>query len=242
MTLNEADTRARLIDPRLKASGWGPEQISREHYYRRDVEFTPGRIVLRGTRARRKPGRKVDYLLRYSGFPIAVIEAKAEEEIAETGFEQGKSYARDMGVPFVYATNGHEIPEYDYFTRQSRPLAHFPAPAELWKRWGDNTGLADVTDPVSVADARGTYDPKVAEMCYRNSSLYPYDNLLDSRELFKNEIIRQGVQLHKQVDILPCTIHKMTWICSDRMSNSPTSYTEHKTETNAFKASMEYKS
>jgi len=174
MTLNEADTRARLIDPRLKASGWGAEQISREHYYRRDVEFTPGRIVLRGTRARRKPGRKVDYLLRYSGFPVAVVEAKAEGETAETGFEQGKSYARDMGVPFVYATNGREILEYDYFTRRSRSLAHFPAPAELWKRWVDNTGLADVTDPVAVADVRGTYDPQAAETRRRNPLLHPY--------------------------------------------------------------------
>jgi len=29
---NEADTRAKLIDPALKACGWGESQIEREHY------------------------------------------------------------------------------------------------------------------------------------------------------------------------------------------------------------------
>lgn len=63
MTLNEADTRARLIDPRLASAQWGDDQIAREHFYRRDIEYTPGRIVLRGTRTTRREGRKVDYLL-----------------------------------------------------------------------------------------------------------------------------------------------------------------------------------
>jgi type I restriction enzyme R subunit len=106
MPLNEADTRAQLIDPRLEAAGWGGDQISREHYYRRDVQYTPGRIVLRGDQVRRRAGRKVDYLLRFSGFPVAIVEAKAEGEVPEAGLEQAKGYARDLGVPFVYATNG----------------------------------------------------------------------------------------------------------------------------------------
>jgi type I restriction enzyme R subunit len=48
MPLNESDTRAQLIDPKLVAVGWGASQIGREHYYRRDVQYTAGRIVLRG--------------------------------------------------------------------------------------------------------------------------------------------------------------------------------------------------
>jgi type I restriction enzyme, R subunit len=31
--LNEADTRAKLIDPKIKAAGWGESQIEREHYF-----------------------------------------------------------------------------------------------------------------------------------------------------------------------------------------------------------------
>lgn len=174
MALNEADTRARLIDPRLDAAGWGHEQLTREHYYRRDVQYTPGRIVLRGDRTHRKEGRKVDYLLRYAGFPIGVVEAKAEGEVAESGFEQVKGYARDLGVPFAYATNGHTVLEYDYFTRQSRELAAFPSPEDLWQRWLTNTGLAEVSNAALVADVRAMYDPAAAEARRRNPLLYPY--------------------------------------------------------------------
>jgi type I restriction enzyme R subunit len=129
MPLNEADTRAQLIDPRLEAAGWGPTQIGREHFYRRDVQYTDGRIVLRGERAHHREACKIDYVLRYTeGFPIAVVEAKAEAEEAEAGLEQAKGYAADLAVPFVYATNGHRILEYDRFTRSSRDLLAFPSP------------------------------------------------------------------------------------------------------------------
>ena len=78
MTLNEADTRAQLIDPQLEAALWSSTQIGREHFYRRDVQYTAGRIVLRGERAHHREAAKIDYLLRYTeGFPIAVVEAKA---------------------------------------------------------------------------------------------------------------------------------------------------------------------
>ncbi len=174
MPLNEADTRARLIDPRLEAAGWGAGQIAREHHYRRDVQYTPGRIVLRGNQVHRRTGRQVDYLLRYSGFPIAVVEAKSEGEPPEAGLEQAKGYARDLGVPFVYATNGHQVLEYDYFIRQSRELAAFPAPGDLWQRWVGNTGLADLSDQRRVAEVRATYDPDAAEARRRNPLLHPY--------------------------------------------------------------------
>ncbi|MCZ7669733.1 MAG: hypothetical protein M5U34_22440 [Chloroflexi bacterium] len=48
MTYNEADTRANLIDPKLNMAGWTRSQVTREHYYRPDFEYTAGRVVLRG--------------------------------------------------------------------------------------------------------------------------------------------------------------------------------------------------
>lgn len=33
MPLNEAETRAKLIDPKIKASGWGESLIEREHFF-----------------------------------------------------------------------------------------------------------------------------------------------------------------------------------------------------------------
>ena len=79
MPLNETDTRAQLIEPKLQAAGWTGSQITREHFCRRDHRYTAGRIYLIGDEARRREPRRVDYLLRHTdAFPIAVIEAKAE--------------------------------------------------------------------------------------------------------------------------------------------------------------------
>jgi len=142
MMRNEADTRATLIDPKLKAVGWTDSQVTREHYYQRDQQYTQGRIILVGDRVRRGEARKVDYLLRVTdALPIAVVEAKAEDEPAEAGLEQAKGYARDMGLAFAYATNGHEIIEYDFFTNSSRNLERFPSPQELLERLLLNSGV-----------------------------------------------------------------------------------------------------
>jgi type I restriction enzyme R subunit len=42
--LNEADTGAKLIDPKIKAAGWGESQIEREHYFVKGRAITKGRI------------------------------------------------------------------------------------------------------------------------------------------------------------------------------------------------------
>ena len=65
----------------------------------------------------RKPPKRVDYLLRYTrDFPLAVVEAKAAYKHAADGLQQAKDYAEMLGLKFAYATNGHEIIEFDYFT------------------------------------------------------------------------------------------------------------------------------
>ena len=113
MPLNEADTRAQLIEPELLAAGWTGSQIIRDNFYRRDHLYTAGRIYLIGDEARRREPRRVDYLLRYAdAFPIAVVETKAELHAPDAGLEQAKRYAHDLGMPLAYATNGHGIVEY----------------------------------------------------------------------------------------------------------------------------------
>lgn len=142
MSYNEADTRANLIDPKLNIAGWTRSQVTREHFYRPDYTYTAGRIVLRGDQAERQAPRRVDYLLRYTdSFPIAVVEAKAEGELAVSGLQQVKEYARDLTVAFAYATNGHEIIEWDTFTNTTQTIESFPSPDELWERWRLNTKL-----------------------------------------------------------------------------------------------------
>ncbi len=68
MPYTEADTRAKLIDPRIKSSGWLESNIVREYY------FTDGRKLVGGARGKQY---YVDYLLVYENTNLAIIEAKA---------------------------------------------------------------------------------------------------------------------------------------------------------------------
>lgn len=46
-------------------------------------------------------------------FPLAIIEAKASYKSAADELQQAKNYAEMLGLKFAYATNGHEIIEFD---------------------------------------------------------------------------------------------------------------------------------
>ena len=59
--MNEAETRAELIDPQLKASGWG---VVEDTKILREYNITAGRIQMGGKRA--KPVI-ADYVLVYKG-------------------------------------------------------------------------------------------------------------------------------------------------------------------------------
>ncbi len=150
MSLNEAETRAKLIDPRLHACGWTEEHIKREE--------TAGPIQIIGGKPRRGRGR-VDYTLRIKvsegAQPIAValIEAKAEGLPPAHGLEQAKLYAdcERMSVPFVYSTNGHLFVEYDRYSQlTSAPtlLTQFPTPAMLRARYEEYMGFS-LADPLA---------------------------------------------------------------------------------------------
>ena len=79
MTLNEADTRARLIDPALRESGWeyeGASQVSREVRVHREFLISEGRILGGGKRGKVKIA---DYVLEYMGVRLAIVEAKKFE-------------------------------------------------------------------------------------------------------------------------------------------------------------------
>ena len=56
--LNEADTRAKLIDPQLHEPGWEESFISRE------CHLTDGRIRVVGNTHVREKHKKADYVLR----------------------------------------------------------------------------------------------------------------------------------------------------------------------------------
>jgi len=68
--MNEAETRAEYIDPKLKASGWGVVEGAK---ILREYKITVGKIQTGGGRA--KP-LIADYVLAYQDRKLAVIEAK----------------------------------------------------------------------------------------------------------------------------------------------------------------------
>jgi len=134
---------------------------------------------LRGDQAERQPPRRVDYILRYTdSFPIAVVEAKEEEKSAQSGLQQAKDYARDLGLAFAYTTNGHEIIEWDGFTNTTREVSQFPSPDELWERWRTNTGLNEPPTrrdfEKRAGELRPIYIAKDAAARRRNPLLHPY--------------------------------------------------------------------
>lgn len=135
----EADTCRTLVTPKLREAGWedSPHMIAKQHY------FTDGRIVIVGRSAKRRQGKRADYILRYTrDLPLAVVEAKAEDVNVGEGMQQAKDYAQILGLKFAFATNGgHTILEFDFFSGIERELNRFPAPAELWQRYQDGTGF-----------------------------------------------------------------------------------------------------
>lgn len=135
----EADTCRTLVTPQLRDAGWEspPHLIAEQHY------FTDGRIVIAGRTAKRRQGKRADYVLRFTrDLSIAVVEAKAETVAAGEGMQQAKDYAQLLGLPFAYATNGRTILEYDSFTGLESELATFPTPDELWRRYQAGKGLS----------------------------------------------------------------------------------------------------
>jgi type I restriction enzyme R subunit len=107
--ITEADTCRKFVLPKLYAAGWNDDQISEQK------SFTDGRIVVVGTKARRRPSKRADYILRYArDFMLAVVEAKAAYKLPGDGLQQAKDYAELLGLKFAYSTNGHDIVEFDY--------------------------------------------------------------------------------------------------------------------------------
>ena len=72
--MNEAETRAEYIDPKLKEAGWGEVEGSKV-LRERDACITDGKIQVGGIRGKKEIA---DYILVYKNRKIGVIEAKAE--------------------------------------------------------------------------------------------------------------------------------------------------------------------
>jgi type I restriction enzyme, R subunit len=126
--MNEAETRAELIDPLLTAAGWGVVEGSR---IRREFPIAPGRIEGGG---RRGKSLSADYVLSYRNTALAVVEAKADGLPLTEGVGQAKEYAAKLQLRFTYASNGRGIYAIDMDSGEEGEAEAFPTPQELWAR------------------------------------------------------------------------------------------------------------
>ncbi len=123
--MNEAETRAELIDPALKAAGWGVIENSR---IRREL-IAPGRLIGNGKRAK---ADIADYVLVYRGEKLAVIEAKKRDLPDTEGLGQAKKYAEKLQTRFAYSTNGIGIYQVDMHAGTEGYINQYPTPDQLW--------------------------------------------------------------------------------------------------------------
>jgi type I restriction enzyme, R subunit len=160
--MNETETRAELIDPVLRAAGWGVVEGSR---IRMEFPINKGRLIGHGQRI--KPD-KADYVLQYKNRNLAVIEAKARDKYYTEGVGQAKDYAGKLQVRFTYSTNGLQIYRIDMQEGQEGDVISYPTPDELWEMtFGEQNKLQPLSAvwrdkllSVPFEDRGGTWQPR----------------------------------------------------------------------------------
>lgn len=150
MSLNETQTCKDLIQPALKNAGW---------QWEREVIIGPGRVNITGEAMYDETQAIIaDYVLRYRGLPLAVLEAKAETSSAADGMQQGSRYARRLNIRFSIASNGHDWILTDNDSGAFEVVPTVPTPENIlsrhgvsidWDRWGGTFSAAYHVDQVS---------------------------------------------------------------------------------------------
>ncbi|MEI7510902.1 MAG: DEAD/DEAH box helicase family protein [Candidatus Peregrinibacteria bacterium] len=150
--MNEAETRAELIDPKLKACGWGVVESSK---ILREYPITAGKIQTGGGRAKKLTA---DYVLVYKGIKLAVIEAKSENLEVGEGVAQAKQYAEKLNLETTYATNGKHIYSICLKTGKEEPVENYLSPEELWtKTFAEQNDWREKFAEVPFEDKSGTW-------------------------------------------------------------------------------------
>jgi len=164
--MNEAETRAEYIDPKLKTGGWGVVEGSR---ILREYKITAGKIQTGGGHA--KP-LIADYVLVYQGRKLAVIEAKSDELQVGEGVAQAKNYAGMMHLDTAFASNGKEIYQVCMKTGKEGLIAAFPSPAALWnKTFAAQNQWRDKFNQVPFEDVGGTKDVRYYQEIAVNNAM-----------------------------------------------------------------------
>lgn len=152
--LNEAETRAELIDPALKAAGWGVVEGSRV----RREKITNGRLIGGGKRGKQDIA---DYVLMHRGQKLAVIEAKRVGLPVTEGAAQAKRYAALLQARFALSTNGHGIYQIDMHTGAENYIDDYPTPDQLWEHtFAQKSIWRERFSRVPFEDKSGTWEAR----------------------------------------------------------------------------------
>ena len=134
--MNETETRIELIDPALKAAGWGVLEGTK---IRREFPISKGRLMGYG---KRSTPLSADYILQYKNQNLAVVEAKRRDLSYTEGVAQAKDYAGRLQIRFTYSTNGRSTYGIDMVAGTEGDVGSFPSPEELWNlTFGGETSL-----------------------------------------------------------------------------------------------------
>lgn len=164
--MNEAETRAELIDPKLKASGWGVVEGSR---ILREYNITAGKIQTGGIR-----GKKIiaDYVLVYKGIKLAVVEAKSDQLVVGEGVAQAKQYAEKLELETTYSSNGKEIYSICMKTGAEGLVDNYLSPDELWyKTFAVQNEWREKFATVPFEDKSGTWQLRYYQEIAVNNTL-----------------------------------------------------------------------
>ncbi|WP_225765265.1 type I restriction endonuclease subunit R [Stenotrophomonas sp. Marseille-Q4652] len=132
---SEADARI-LIDDLLRVAGWNPADKSQ---VRTEVPlsetFHVAETATGGGAIRTVDVGSLgfaDYvLLDQRGRPLAVVEAKKQAINPYTAKQQALPYAKKIGAPFIFLTNGELTYFWDYLNDDARPVASFYSRRDL---------------------------------------------------------------------------------------------------------------
>lgn len=155
--MNEADTRAELIDPQLEAAGWKTD-AAKHVRVRREFNINAGEIKTSGIRTGKL---KADYVLEYKNIKLAVVEAKSDEVGVSEGVAQAKLYCEKLRLQTSFAANGKEIYEVNKVAGTEGTVTAFPTPQQLWERiYGEPNEWLEKFNAVPFEDVNGTKQPR----------------------------------------------------------------------------------
>ncbi len=159
MSRNEKQTCKELIEPVLQKAGW---------QWDREVVIGPGRVNISGeTMYDESQAIIADYVLRYRGVPLAVLEAKAESSSAADAMQQGARYAQRLTIRFSIASNGVDWILTDNDTGAFKAVPTVPTPQDIltslgvsidWDTWADTFTAAYYVDQITRKKVRPYQD------------------------------------------------------------------------------------